>query len=86
MNKIAIIGTALLTLGLGMGMSGNAQAYAAPPIACTGANEGSLYFTQIGPFRPGQAYKIIQWECYSNQWFITEQFYCDYYGAGCIQM
>ncbi len=86
MNKMTIIGTALLALGLGMGMSGNAHAYTAPTSACTAENEGALSFTQIGPFRPGQPYRIIQWECYSNQWVVTEHFLCDYYGEGCIQM
>jgi hypothetical protein len=86
MNKIAMIGTTLLALGLGMGMSGQAHSFSGPPHACTAQNQGELYFEQIGPYRYDQPYTIIQYECYSNGWVATERFICDYYTAGCIQM
>ncbi len=86
MNKIAMIATTLLALGLGMGMSGNAHANITPPHACTAQNEGEIYLAQIGPYRFDQSYTIIQYECYNNQWIATERYVCDYYGYGCIQM
>ncbi|GEM_PF-1455527 len=86
MNKMAILGTTLLAIGLGMGMSGNAYAIGFPPHACTAQNAGEIYLVQNGPYRYDQPYSVIQFECYDNQWIATEQYICDYYGYGCIQM
>jgi hypothetical protein len=86
MNKPTTIAISIFALALGLGMSGNAHAYTPPSHACTAANEGEIYSVQTGPFRYGQPYRIIDWECSQNQWFISNIQLCDYYGSGCVSL
>ena len=80
------LGSAACLLGLAMSFSGTAHAYVSPSHPCNGNNVGEIFEEQQGPYRYGQAYKIYQWECDGNAWFISNILACDYYGDGCIPL
>lgn len=84
MNKSAITALCTVALALGSGMSSNAQANSLyPPYACTAENQGAIY-EYVSPHRPGQAYRLIRWEC-SGEWYVINNMYC--YAEGyCIEL